>query len=362
MRIYLIGTGHIAHRHAAATAELDFKTELFAADPSEAARSAFSEAYPDASLFADAQAMLEASPARDDDVVVVAAPPWLHHGLTLQALASGRHVLCEKPLAMDADEARSMLAAARAAGRRLGCCSNRMLSLPATQAAADRVAGGDLGRVYHATWIARRPRRRTGVEYQPQTRWFLDRSRSGGGVLMDWGPYDFTTLHRVLQPEAMTVRGAWTARPRTAADPADVVNDVEQHVGALLHYELSDSQTLDVSYERSACNHGAARELAEIEGRAGAIAWTWVPGKEGSDTLRVSTDDGGELVETVDPMGKAELNPAFVPLIAFARLIRGDASPMALVDESAVFNFLCLQAVYQAADSGQPVRVARGDL
>ncbi len=140
----------------------DFK--LHAADPNAEARRVFAEANPQATMHDDAAAML-ASPSRDDDIVVNATPPVLHHGLTIAALDSGRHVLCGKPLAMDADEARSMLRRARERGRRLGCCSNRMLANPATDAVAELIREGALGRPYHVTWIERRVRGRTGIEY-----------------------------------------------------------------------------------------------------------------------------------------------------------------------------------------------------
>ncbi len=53
------------------------------------------------------------------DVVSVATPNKYHRELTLAALQAGCHVLCEKPMAMNAAEAREMLAAAEAAGKRL---------------------------------------------------------------------------------------------------------------------------------------------------------------------------------------------------------------------------------------------------
>ena len=56
--------------------------------------------------------------ARDDlDAVAIAAPPAGHHPLTLAALAAGKHVLCEKPFALDAAQGAEMLEAANSSGR-----------------------------------------------------------------------------------------------------------------------------------------------------------------------------------------------------------------------------------------------------
>jgi predicted dehydrogenase len=60
---------------------------------------------------------LEEALGRDGaDAVTIATPPHTHAALALQAIAAGRHVLCEKPFARDAEEGRRVLAAAQAAG------------------------------------------------------------------------------------------------------------------------------------------------------------------------------------------------------------------------------------------------------
>lgn len=72
-------------------------------------------------------------PVDPDDFVVVAAPPFTHHEETIAALESGRHVLCEKPLAPTLDEAKAMLATAREHDRLLGSCSCRHYRTPGTE-------------------------------------------------------------------------------------------------------------------------------------------------------------------------------------------------------------------------------------
>ena len=58
------------------------------------------------------------------DIVVIAAPPAVHHVIAVEALSVGAHVLCEKPLAMNAGEARAMIEAASRAGRVAMTCFN----------------------------------------------------------------------------------------------------------------------------------------------------------------------------------------------------------------------------------------------
>jgi predicted dehydrogenase len=361
-RIYLIGAGYIARQHAAAIALLPGgdSIELAVADPSPAAREGFAQEFPAARLVPDATELL-AEPARAGDVVIVATPPFTHRDLALQAFQSGRHVLCEKPLAMNTGEASDMLAAARAAGRVLGCCSSRFLDLATTVAAREAIEAGTLGTPYHATWVHRTRRGRGGIEYQPTSSWFLDRSRSGGGTLMDWGPYDLSTLFQVLQPDRVTVSGAWMTSPETATSLApEVVFDVEQHVGATLRLERHGQPALTVTYERAACTHGAERQINEIEGSDGAIRWDWLDWV-GDSSMTTTTDMDGQPVEEVTRLAPATVGVHQRALVQFAAHLRGEASA-SLTNERAVFTFACLRAIHDAAASGQPRTVSLGEV
>ena len=111
-----------------------------------------------------------------------------------------------------------MLAAAEENGRLLGCCSTRLLARRRRGRWPQLVRDGALGNLYHVTFIHRLQRSRSGIEHQHSSRWFLDKSKSGGGVIMDWGPYDIAALTEVFQPVKMTVSSASLARPVTGAD------------------------------------------------------------------------------------------------------------------------------------------------
>ena len=209
-------------------------------------------------------------PVDPDDFVVVAAPPFTHHEETIAALESGRHVLCEKPLAPTLDETKAMLATAREHDRLLGSCNCRHYRTPGTERVQELIADGEICEPYHVTWITRRQRGRPGIEYQPESKWFLDRSKAGGGIVMDWGPYEFATLEDLLDPASVDVKHAWTAQPETDVDPGDVPFDVETHGGATLVYR-NDERDVQVTYERASGTHGSERNVTEIEGTKGAI-------------------------------------------------------------------------------------------
>lgn len=356
MRVYLIGAGVIARTHAEASRKLPEPIDLRVADTHPAAIAGFLEACPGVPSFASAEEMLASEPALDDDVVVVATPPFAHVAPTVLALRSGRHVLIEKPLAMSTDEAEEMLRVAQDNGRLLGCCSVRFKGTPHTEAVKQLIGSGALGDVYNVTFVNKRERGRSGIEHQPGSRWFLDSSRSGGGVVMDWGPYDVATLTDILQPAEIEVVGAWLAAPRTQIDPQDVPFDVETHVGALLWLRHRDGRRpVTVQYERASCAHGEEYARVEIEGTWGSVSWA--PFDSRQPVLARHDRDGRIVTEQVDTGPRSEYTIFDRPLLHFYREVRGLDS-LANVGQRAVDHFRCLQALYRCAKTGERQVVA----
>src|SRR3954447_4419746 len=108
----VVGTGFgvITHARALDAAGIEVRA-LIGRDPDKTAKRA--------ALFGIEHATTDRAEAfaRDDvDVVAVTTPPHTHAEIVLDAVAAGKHVLCEKPFARDLDEAREMLRAAEAAG------------------------------------------------------------------------------------------------------------------------------------------------------------------------------------------------------------------------------------------------------
>lgn len=363
MRIFVIGAGAIARRHAEAALKLlpQEDLDLQVADVNDGVLDSFISAFPMAKAHRDARAML-GSPAKLDDVVIVATPPVTHLRLASMALKSGRSVLCEKPLAMNREEAFSLLSTAAEAGQHIASCDTRLIGVSATEAVRELLNSGGLGRPYHATFVNKAQRNRSGVEYQSETPWFLDRSVSGGGTLMDWGPYDFAVLDYLLDPVRVDVAAAWMCAPSTGVvTRAGAELDTEQHVGASLRYFQQDGNVVDVTYERSACTHGEPRTVAEIEGSDGAVSWEWIDWT-GTGLVETTKDVDGLPAKTSIHLPLRGTETAHDrPLSRFLRYIRGGDLNIA-VDERAIFPFLCLQAVYEVVRDGRAVAVRRDEL
>ncbi|MFD1320084.1 Gfo/Idh/MocA family protein [Micromonospora sonneratiae] len=147
--------------------------------------------------------------ARDDiDVIDVCTPGDSHAEIAVAALAAGKHVLCEKPLANSVQEARAMAAAAataQAAGVRSMCGFNYR-RVPAVTMMRDLVASGRLGTVRHVRaaylqdWI---------VDPQYPLVWRLQKDRAGSGALGDIGAHiidltQYVTGQRITGVSAIT--------------------------------------------------------------------------------------------------------------------------------------------------------------
>lgn len=357
MQFYLIGAGVIARSHADAIRKLSNydEIELKVADPNPQALSGFVELYPEAAAFSDARTML-AEEAKEDDIVVICTPPFTHYELSRLALESNRHVLCEKPLVMNCKEVENLLEITMRKKRLLGCCSDRFIGLPKTEEIKRIIQSNELGEIYKVTFVYRGQRSRPGVEYQPESRWFLDRSKSGGGIVMDWGPYDFAILNDVFKPSAIEVSSAWVSKPETQADPVDTVYDVEGHVGAMMKYHL-DGKTIWVQYERAHCTHGKPYHLVEIEGTKGAVEWS--PYFESDKVVFTKDRDGEVVTEESEFANESDISFMDHPIHYFYHKVKGEPS-LALTNEQALFNFSCLQALYNCAETGTVQKVKNG--
>lgn len=355
---YLVGAGEIAKEHAKALYLLSdrIKVELYVTDINQQTLEKFCKQFVDAVPFSSLDAMLE-NRANKDDVVIVCTPPVAHYPVVMAALHSGRHVLCEKPLAMNSAQANEMLSAAKQEGRHLSCCSSRSLGLETTQEVKKIIASGGIGEPYHFRFINRQARGRSGVEYQPNSRWFLNSSVSGGGVLMDWGPYDFAVLSDILNPEKVHILSATVAKPATWLDiPVETVNDVEQHVIALMRFEDRDGKSILVNYERSACTHGEPLSVVEIEGVRGAVSWDWFC-FDGNGQVSVSSDDQGKPVKNITNF-QCRYHYNHRPILLFLDTLNFGTPPLEM-NEQAVFDFNILQAIYECARTNYPQIVTK---
>jgi len=182
------------------------------------------------------------------DAVSVCTPPFAHRQPVLDAAAAGKHVLCEKPMALSARDARAMAAACKKAHVVLGICSARAVGSDHL-AARDLVARGKLGKVYYSRVTSLRRRGRPGLDFWPDVTWFLDSKKAGGGAVMDIGCYDFDMLLFILgAPQPVSVSASWAREIGSQRVPRGVKHDTEEHLSALVRFANGSTAMFETAW------------------------------------------------------------------------------------------------------------------
>ncbi len=178
------------------------------------------------------------------DAVAIALPNYLHEPVTIEALRAGCHVLCEKPMALNAEGAQRMLNVARETGKTLMINFNRRFHASAT-AAKRFCEGGRLGQIYFARSVWHRRR-----GFPSFGSWFGVKSQSGGGALIDLGIHRLDlALWLMGYPEPVTVSAATYNHLGTARGALErKLFDVEDLVTAYIRFRNGSTMVLEASW------------------------------------------------------------------------------------------------------------------
>lgn len=151
----------------------------------------------------------------DIDLIYNALPPSRHADLSIAALDAGKHVLCEKPFAMNAGEARAMAGAARRTGKHLIEAFHYRFH-PMFQDILEKVRGGAIGQLcaMKAEFSVRIPYSAEELRHRPDL---------GGGALMDLGCYPLHWLRTIAGSEPRLV----SARMEAGAAGVDLLTEAE---------------------------------------------------------------------------------------------------------------------------------------
>ena len=271
--------------------------------------------------------------ARDDvDAVYISTINDLHRAHTEAAAAAGKHVLCEKPLALSVDDGRAMLAACERAGVTLA--TNHHLPGSGIHRTIRRlVADGAVGRilavrVFHAVML---PARLQGG-------WRLG-SRAGGGVAMDITCHDASVLNPLLGAlPADVVALAANQGPWGAAAEDALMSTLRYADGTLV--QTHDAFT--IAYSPTGL---------QVLGSDGSIEATAAMVQDPVGTILLRDSSGEREVEPEDRRDLYEINVA-----AFAAAVRGEGAPTATGLDGLRAVQVAL-AVREAAESGRRVSI-----
>jgi 1,5-anhydro-D-fructose reductase (1,5-anhydro-D-mannitol-forming) len=268
------------------------------------------------------------------DAVYISTTNELHRDQALAAAKAGKHILCEKPLAMSLDDARAMVQAARDAG--VVMATNHHLRNAAThRAMREAIKAGRIGtplsaRVFHAVYL---PPHLQG--------WRLDRPEAGGGVILDITVHDTDTLRFVLDD-----------------DPAEAIAFAQ--AGGMGKAGLEDAVMGVLRFRKGVIaqfHDGFTTKFAEtgleVHGTDGSLIGRNVMTQRAAGTVTLR-DASGEQELSLDHRNLYE-----TALAAFHSAIKGEGKPSA-TGEDGVWSLAAGLAVVEAARTGQAVRIEPG--
>lgn len=278
------------------------------------------------------------------DLVSVCTMPDSHCRIVKTALQAGAHVICEKPMAMNAAEAADMIEVARAAQRLLTVGLN-MRYMAAAGWLHRYVAEGGIGQPVHThAWTYD-----TGVPWWGK---HYVRALSGGGVIastavhvLDLALY-VTDYPELVSVSATTARLFPGKRGSTAPEPAArAAYDVEDQAAALLRFADGSSLTLHAAW----CHDRIEGSTGfEIVGTSGAVAWP----------LRVTTERDGHPVDLTPPEIPATSwsDSVRLQLADVIRRIEADEPGLATPSQALTLQRV-IDAIYASAAQGREVRL-----
>ena len=277
------------------------------------------------------------------DVVSVATPNRFHAPLTIAALDAGLHVLCEKPMAMDAADARKMVDAASKNSRKLAIHFNHRMN-PSIFYMRQLIETGDLGEIYFARTFWHR---RRGI---PARASFLSMENAGGGAMIDLGVHMLDqTLFIIGYPKVLSV-SAQTYTKFHEVDVPDLPMDVDDFAVALLR--LENGSTLEMEISWASHHEHAEQTLVQIYGTQGGMRRSVEDYKEAAFTLHHRQRDALLTSDIVKPP-RGKIGTVQTDLLD---AIRQDRDPLASGQHGLAMMEI-LDAIYESSREGREVQL-----
>jgi myo-inositol 2-dehydrogenase / D-chiro-inositol 1-dehydrogenase len=339
VKVGIIGSQFAADLHAAAFQKSGGEAGVVAvASPTPGNADALAKKYGIARVFLDYREMLKES---DIEMVTIAAPNYLHAQMALDCAQAGKHIVCEKPLAMTVEEAEEMIDAARRHGVLL-MYAEELFFTPKYAKAKEMADAGAFGKIH----LVKQSEMHSG----PHNAWFWDVDRSGGGAFMDLGCHGIAFCYWFL------------GRP--------AIKSVYCEMGTLVHGDKTQGEDQSLCIlefengaiglvENSWARLGGMDDRMEVYGDAGHTSANLLMG----NALPTYSENGyGYAVEKA-PTTKGWSFPVFEELwnygfpqemTHFARCVRGKEEPQATGEDGlVVMEALC--AGYASAGEGRKI-------
>ncbi len=286
------------------------------------------------------------------EAVSVCVPNYIHSEIAIAAFEAGKHVMLEKPMAMNPRQGLDICAARDRAGKVLQMGMVRRQA-DDSQAVKKMVEDGDLGEIYHIHVVQIRRRGIPGLGG-----WFTTKAKSGGGPIIDIGVHSFDLamwLSNLWEPTAVSAMtyakfgspmenyhyvGMWAGPPNYGG-----VFDVEDYACGLVRFGRKATMNFDIAW---AANSPGANYV-EILGDRGGL-------RLGDGPLVLLTEHNTRLAD-IKIQYPGGTDPFVRELEKFAAAVRGEAPPAATGEEGVV-ALKIIAGIYESAEKGCEVPIS----
>ncbi|MGC9004216.1 MAG: Gfo/Idh/MocA family protein, partial [bacterium] len=347
LRVGIIGVGGIAQAHMQGYAKLKDKVDLVAfcdTIPERAEKGAKEYGSRNAKVFTDYREMLE---MKDLDAVDICTPNKFHAPQAIDALKAGKHVFCEKPMALNTEEAEAMVKTAKETGLKLSVGYPSRFS-DDSQLLKSIIESGELGEIYYAEAAAIR---RRGV---PTWGVFLSKELQGGGPLIDIGTHIVDLTLWLMGDYSMPVSVLGAAYKKLAPlggyniwgpwDPAKF--EVEDSAFGLVRLESGATLMVKSSW---ALNLSEPQPSILCGTKGGAVF--------GAGQLKIFTQSHDRLVD-ISPVPTHSSDSLIDREIAnWVDALLNDKEPLVKAEEAAQVTRI-LDLIYKSSDLGKAINLS----
>lgn len=253
----------------------------------------------------------------DVDLLCITTPPPTHHGMYIAAIAAGKHLIAEKPMAMSVREAEEMARVANDNPDLLAFIDHELRFQDGRIKARDMIRRGEIGKIRHVRCTFKAPHR---GDPNLEWTWWSDASQ-GGGALGAIGSHSIDTLHWFLDVDVSSVfcqlQTHIKKRKDSSGDLRDVTSDDETNLILKFHDgELVDDASATISV--SMTEYPEYQNRTEIFGETGslridALGELWI-GRPDSPEWKAIDVDLGRALPGVPETG---FSRAFVTMLPY---------------------------------------------
>lgn len=344
VKIGVIGTGGIANgAHLPGYSQIPDDCEVVALcdiDPAALART--QEKYKAKYTFENYHDLLAIDEIQG---VSVCTPNFAHHQITIDALKAGKNVLCEKPIAMNAQQGAEMVAASKESGKFLQIGYNSRFA-PQNQLLKKFIDAGELGDIYYSRAQSLRQR---GI---PGWGVFIDKEKQGGGPLIDIGVHVLDlTMWLMGHPKPVAASGVTYQKFGKRSDIVGFMGQwdytkftVEDFASALIRFDNGATIVLEASFVANLRQEVHNVTLLGTEGGAEAYP------------LSITQERHRSLFTYEPKVPNPNINTHYAEMKAFVECIRDNQQPL-VTGEHGLAVAKIMDAIYKSSELGREVAI-----